>query len=81
MRVKYCREIEIKEYEKMLAKVSNNGISIIMDEDGWTYGVTEEFGDVTDEIVVNLIEREINNPIDNIYVDTTAGMVIITSEV
>lgn len=81
MRVKYCREMKIEEFEEMLAKVSNNGVSLIIDQDGWSYGSSEEFGDVTNEIVENMIEKKIEHPVDNIYIDINSDVVIITSSI
>ena len=78
MNVKYCREYSIEDFETMLAKATNDGVALIFDGDGWSYGSTEEFGDVTNEMIERLIEDEIKHPIDDIYIDVTSDVVIVT---
>lgn len=79
--MRYCIEYSIKDFKNMLSKVTNDGVTVIFDEDGWNYGSTEEFGDVTKEIVKELIEKEIQHPVYNIYIDVTSSVVIIITNI
>lgn len=72
-----CIILSVKEFEEKLAKVTNGGVILIFDRDGWTYGSTEEYGDVNDEELYELLSNEVEAAVKKIYIDDGDAIIVV----
>lgn len=72
-----CITSSIEEFSEKLEELTNGGVCIIFDQDGWSYGSTEEYGDVSESELYELLEEDLDIIIDRIRIDLNAGEVII----
>lgn len=74
-----CIILSIEEFEKKLNKATNGNVCLIF-EDGWTYGATEEWGDVNDDELYKLIGKDLDVEIDRIRIDIEYEEVFIVTK-
>ena len=68
-------EFTLKEFNGLCDKVFNGGASVQYDNGDWFWAVSDEVGD--DDINLKL-ESELGIKIENIYVDFTKYVVVVT---